>query len=70
MAGGDWVPPAVVTHAFRDIPYGLPVDLRIPPLRIKIMLESSPLESRICMYIYIYIYIYIYVRRLAVSRVG
>ena len=50
--------------------------MRIPPLNIKILLESNPLRSRIlvrrlaatvsksllgCVYIYIYIYIYIHI---------
>ena len=48
----------------------LPLDRRIPPLKIKIPIESNPLNSRIlvrrlalCLqnYTFIYIYIYIYI---------
>ena len=50
------------------------MDMKIPPLRIKIALESNPSESHnvsreigrkvyihVYMYIYIYTYIYIYI---------
>ena len=62
---GDPVPEALGVHLGGRVPRlaasgreAFPMDMRIPPLKIKIMRESNPLKSRIS------------VRRLAVHRLA